>query len=239
MFQHRQWPEGFEFPACAACNHGSDDHDLLVAMLARMDPLEEKGDLDGRLEGLMKAVHRQYPRLFPKMALSANEARRRNRELGLERAPGQTHQERGAVRVTEEFDDAVRVLATKLAKGVYYRETGRVFPYDGALLFRWFTNVELVRDGEYEVFRKLSGIAGGIPKLQRSQKLLNDQFEYKWSLSPDKDVFVLQAVFGKAFGLVVFGSAKPGVLEEAVASLRDRTGNNGPFTVLQSPTLTS
>ena len=87
------------------------------------------------------------------------------------------------------------------------------------------------------MFKKLSGIAGDIPKLQRSQKLLNNQFEYKWSLSAEKDVFVLQAVFGKSFGLVVFGSAKPGVLEDAVASLRDKTGNKGPFTVLQSPTL--
>jgi hypothetical protein len=32
MFQHRQWPEGFEFPACQACNKGSSDHDLVIAM---------------------------------------------------------------------------------------------------------------------------------------------------------------------------------------------------------------
>ena len=72
MFQNRQWPEGFEFPACEACNHGSDDHDLLIAMLARMDPFEEKGNKDGKLVGLMKLANKQHPGMFGKMKPSAS-----------------------------------------------------------------------------------------------------------------------------------------------------------------------
>ena len=56
MFQGRQWPEGFEFPACDSCNHGTSDQDLLVAMLARMDPFENQGNSDGRLAGIMDAA---------------------------------------------------------------------------------------------------------------------------------------------------------------------------------------
>ena len=61
MFQHKQWPEGFEFPACEACNKSSSDDDLVVAMLARMDPFENKGNLDGKGPGIVAAVRQQYP----------------------------------------------------------------------------------------------------------------------------------------------------------------------------------
>lgn len=111
MFQHRHWPEGFEFPACIACNQGSDDDDLIVAMLARMDPFEEKGNLDGSLEGLIYAVNKQKPGLLAKMMPSAIEARRNNRKLGLEPQLGQTHQEVGGVKITEEIHASVCTLA--------------------------------------------------------------------------------------------------------------------------------
>ena len=45
LFQHKHWPEGFDFAACEACNHGTGDQDAIVAMLARMDPDEATGAL--------------------------------------------------------------------------------------------------------------------------------------------------------------------------------------------------
>lgn len=238
MFQFRYWPEGFEFPSCEPCNLGTDDHDLLVAMLARMDPFELKGDKDGKQTGLMKAVNRQFPGLFEKMMPSASEARGQNRELGLHPAPGQTHQETGTVKVPEEFHLAVCVLGRKLSKGIYYRETGNPFPDDGCLLLNWFTNADILRTGKYIVFDLLKELGGTAPPLQRSGTYLNDQFEYKLSLSPEKDIMVIQAKFGNAFGLVVFGSTLHGKLESIVTRLREQTERNGPFAVLQSPTLT-
>lgn len=237
MFQFRRWPEGFEFPSCEPCNLGTDDHDLLIAMLARMDPFELKGDQDGTHVGLMKAVNRQFPGLLEKMMPSASDARRSNREFGLHPAPGQTHQETGLVKIPEEFHRAVSVLARKLSKGIYYRETGFPFPDDGCLLLNWFTNADIVRTGKYVVFDLLKELKGVAPPLQRSGNYLNDQFEYKLSMSSEKDIFVLQARFGNAFGLVVFGSKLPGKLESIVVRLRETSQRNGPFAVLQSPTL--
>lgn len=237
MFQFRLWPEGFEFPSCEPCNGGTGDHDLLVAMLARMDPFELKGDRDGKSVGLMKAVNRQFPGLFEKMMPSASEARRSNRELGLKPEPGQTHQETGAVKVPEELHNAVRVLARKLSKGIYYREAGHPFPDDGCLLVNWFTNADILRTGKYVVFDLLKELGGTAPPLQRAGTYLHDQFEYKLSLSSEKDILVLQAKFGNAFGLVVFGSTLPGKLESMVTRLREQSQRNGPFAVLQSPSL--
>jgi hypothetical protein len=237
MFQYRHWPEGFEFPACESCNHSTDNEDLLVAMLARMDPFEEKGDQDGKLTGLMKAVNRQYPELFARMMPSAREARRQNRKLGIRPEPGQTHQEAGGVKVPEELHSAVCAVARKLAKGIFYREAKLIFPDAGCLLLNWFTNADLLRQKKYPIFDLLKHVAGEVPRLQRSQVLLNHQFEYKWSLSAERTVFVLQAIFGKAFGFVLFGSTLPDHLENRVRELRASSGRPGPFAILQSATL--
>lgn len=237
MFQHRLWPEGFEFPACEECNKGSDDHDLLIAMLARMNPFEEIGNIDGKLEGLMLMANKQHPGLFQKMMPSANEARRHNRELQFNPLAGQMHQDTGIVKVPEEIHQAVCILALKLAKGVYYRETGIIFPDCGCLLLNWFTNVDLVRDGKYIVFDILKDVGGESPPTVRSGKYLGNQFEYKLSLAPEQNIFVVQARFGGAFGLAVFGSTAPNQLEKIIVRLREQSTKSGPFAVLQSPSL--
>ncbi len=238
LFQRKEWPEGFEFPSCRTCNQDSSDNDLLVAMLARLDPFQNKGDRDGRLNGLMAMTNRQFPGLFQKMMPSATEARRHNRELGLRPESGKTHQETGAVKVTEELHQAVGSIGRKLAKGIFYQETGYPFPDFGCLVLNWFSNTDLFRNGKYVVFDLLQGLGGEAPPLKRGRKYLNDQFEYKLSMSPDKDIFVLQALFGNVFGFVVFGSTLPGKLEAIIKRLREQTQRDDPFSVLQSTSLT-
>lgn len=239
MFQDRQWPEGFEFPACDKCNSGSSDHDLVAAMLARMDAFRNQGNRDGRSVGLMKLVNKQFPSLLERMLARATEARRSNRELGLRPEFGRTHQETGVVKVTDEMHQAVCVLAKKLSKGVFYRESSKPFPDDGCLLLNWFTNADFLRDGKYIVFDLLKHLNGDAPALKRGGKYLNDQFEYKLSISPDKDILVLQAMFSTAFGFVVFGSSHSGQLEAVVTRLREQSNREGPFAVLQSATLST
>lgn len=234
MFQFRKWPEGFEFPSCKSCNQGSSNDDLLIAMLARVDPFEFRGDLDGTNLGLLRSVNRQFPGLLKKMMPTAVEARRNNRELGLHPKVGQTHQEVGVVRITEEFHDAVSVFARKLSKGIYYRETGAVFPNDGCLLLTWFTNTELQRIGKYSALDALKELSGVTVPLQRGGSYLNDQFDFKLSISPDLYHFVLQAVFGNSFGIVVFGSSLVGKLESITAQLHEQLDRDSPFSVLQS-----
>ncbi len=186
----------------------------------------------------METANKRFPGLFEKMMPSATEARRYNREIGLKPMPGQTHQEAGLVNVPAEFHNAICVFARKLAKGIFYREIGSPFPNNGCLLLNWFTNVDLIRGGKYIMFDILKELGGIAPPLQRSGKYLNDQFEYKLSLSQEKDIMVLQAKFGNSFGLIVFGSPLQGRLETVVARLREKTQRNGPFAILQSPTLT-
>jgi hypothetical protein len=38
LFDNRQWPEGYEFPACVACNRETRHDEQIVAMLSRAYP---------------------------------------------------------------------------------------------------------------------------------------------------------------------------------------------------------
>lgn len=237
MFQDRQWPEGFEFPSCERCNRDSGEHDLLISVFGRMNPFEDLSNADNSLSGLVHLANKQFPGLLRKMMPSAIEARRKNREHGIVPLPGQTHQEAGALKVTNELNDAVGTLASKLSKGLFYREAQSVFPSNGCLAMNWFTNADLYRDGKYIAFDSLKELAGSSPPTIRSGKHLGDQFEYKFTLASERTAFVLQARFSAAFGFVVFGGTIPGVIESGITRLRDQTGRSGPFAILQSETL--
>lgn len=239
LFQNRQWPEGFEFPACASCNHGTSDDDLLISLIGRMNPFAETGNQDGKQVGLFHSVDKQYPGFFEQMMPGAVEARRRNRGLGIVPRQGQTHQEAGAVKVPDELHEAVCSLGEKLGKGVFYNETGSAFPSDGCLLLHWFTNEQLFREGSYPAFDLLQHVEGKAPPTERAGKFLGDQFEYKLSLGSENTVFILQCRFGASFGFVEFGAVESGLLEARVEALREESGHNGPFAVLQSQTLQS
>lgn len=235
MFQNRNWPEGFEFPACLLCNSGSSSEDVLISFLARMDPIGKLGNDDGRLEGLMRNVNSQYPGLFRRMMPSAVEAKRKNREYGLQPVTGQLHQQTGAVKITPEIESAVRVFSKKLAKAVFFLNTNHVFSSDGCLLLNWFTNVDFFRDGTYVIFDTLKDLPGNLPLVVRTGKHLNNQFECKFSSTDDQRSFAMQARFGNSFGLVVFGCNEPGKLEGTLDQLREKAGHRGPLIVLQSP----
>lgn len=233
VFQERAWPEGFEFPACSSCNHGSADDDLLISFLARTDPFSDAGDGDGHMREIIRSVHQQFPHLVRKMMPSAVEARAINRRLGIVPAPGDTNQEAGPVRVTDEMHAAVHVFGSKLTKAIYYLHTGKVFPKDGQIGLKWFTNADLfTNNGRYRVFESFQGLDGIVPELVRSKSLLNDQFEYKLSLSSDDELCALQARFGRGFGFAVFACTVPGKLDELFASVEERMGKPNPFTLI-------
>jgi hypothetical protein len=231
MFQNKEWPEGFEFPACPECNNGSSDDDLIVAMLARSG-LDDKGDSDGRLSGILKMVNKQHPEMIRKMLPSPLEARKINRELGITPSGGETHQDASAVKITDEMHAAIGVFASKLAKAVFHTETGRIFPAVGKLALNWFTNSELVRDGQYKLLEILERVPGVVPTMERNRRHLNDQFTYKYSDVSDVDMFLLQATFSQSFGLVVIGAVDSERLEAMFARFREKHGREGPFTVL-------
>jgi hypothetical protein len=120
----------------------------------------------------------------------------------------------GEWQIADEMREAVDVLAAKLTKGIFYRHTGAIFPKGGGLIMTWYTNGDVIVDGGYKLFDVLKHIPGDAPMLMRAGKYLNNQFEYKFSLSPEQHILALQAKFANAFGFVVFGSTTAALLEK-------------------------
>lgn len=232
MFQNREWPEGFEFPACGSCNHGSADDDLIISLLARLDPFSGSGGDDGRLPLLASSIRQQHPGLISRMYPTPGEARKLNRSLGLLVAKGKTQQESGVAKVLPEMHRAVEVFAAKLAKAIFYKETNTIFPVTGDLLMKWSANSELVTQGSYTLLNTLADLPGHSPNLKRGKNVLNKQFSYALSISEGNELFAIRAVFGRGFALVVFGNTQPGGLENHYKTVEEITGSRTSFTVI-------
>lgn len=232
MFRDKQWPVGYVFPACFACNGGASDDDLMLAFMAQMDPGATN---ERKMKGLMYLLHRQNPEALPAMELSAVEARAGARRLGLRPDPGQTYQEIGIVRVPDAMDEAVATLATKLSKAVYFSHSGKVFPTDGGIMMSWFSNASRLENAGGTVLDALTGLAAMSTPKTRNGKDLQDQFDYRYSQGEDHDLNVLQAVFGPVFGFVTLFSPTPGKMEGFEASLKAKHGRQrSPFIWLGS-----
>lgn len=232
LFLDKQWPEGFIFPACNNCNHGSRDEDLLIAFISRSDPFLDRGDSDGRMVGLIARIEKRFPNLLSAMRPSPSEARRMNRELGISPLPGFTHQDVAVWKITPEIRHAVRTFASKLAKGIFFKETGEIFSSSGQLALYWFTNTELIEHGAYRQLEQMKHIFTNVPVVQRNRKTLNDQFEYAWAVNQSGSLFMISAVFRHSFGIVVFGSTIANYMQNMIDSMGDKYGESEAFTLL-------
>ncbi|WP_038167031.1 hypothetical protein [Thiomonas sp. FB-6] len=240
MFRERAWPDGFAFPACDTCNKESSDADLLVAFLKRCADPGDTPEATGAL-GTIKATRKQLPEVLQQMGRghsSAIEARRLNRLFGTRPGPGELHQDVAPTRLPEEIHDAMPVFAKKLAKGLFYRLFGTAFPNEGCLLLNWFTNTEWVRTQSYPM---LDALAAELPSqaipVRRSGKSLEDQIQVRVSMALDAKLLIVQATIGHAMGLVIVGSAKPGVLERELSEFLGGDRLLKAFDVLQSTIL--
>ncbi len=184
----------------------------------------------------MRQVARQMPQVLHEMfTSSAVEARTNARRLGLRPEPGQTYQELGVVNVPEAAHIAVRILATKLTKAVYYQRTGSIFPVGGGIMFQWFTNAQKMEHGRIVLLEALSRIATMSEPLTRGGRDLKDQFDFLYSVEKEGALHMLQVTFGKVFGFVTIFSQTPGRLEAMEDQIKERTGSmDSPFEFLST-----
>lgn len=228
MFRGRNWPQGFNWPACKSCNGGTSNDDLLLALIARASA----EDPDRSLPGLLKLANRQFPGLTSRMLPSAIEARKLNRRIGTLPAPGQTHQEVSAIKIPPEAKAAVRKVCAKLGKAIYYKETGRVFPNDGCIILQWETRSR--RDSEFFTAKALADIPAVFIETKRSGKFLDDQFQIKVSATNEGAYLSVQVQFSQSICALIVLSPIPGKLEATVLDIEKRKGPKHSYGVLQS-----
>lgn len=179
LFDGRQWPEGYVFPACKSCNHQSSSDELLVAWLSRFRISGHwSTEQEQEFERLCKDVQRRHPKIWEGIKeMPRVQSRRLAKDARLERF--KTDDLTYAVTIPQELMTAVERYGIKLAKALHFKQTGRIVPVDSHIVARALTNAETLTS---DIAPRVLAVLPGSPVLQRSNTPLQDQFHYQYGI---------------------------------------------------------
>lgn len=201
LFDRREWPEGYEFPACSDCNQSSKHYENVLATLVRINPANEKNDLRREeVRKYMKSMGNNFPDLL--RVLSTPEKRHFFKSEGISRNPNIPYQELHMVGIESELaQTSIDHVLKKLMRALHYKHTGQIVRSDAGLFLQWITNAY----GHYgKDFEPFVNALGGRPVLKRNGRLLHDQFFYHYGTDHSAgDGFSAYAFFFRASFMAV------------------------------------
>lgn len=187
LFARREWPEGYVFPACKACNQGSRQVDQAIAMLARLSIADQNINED-EFGGLLNGVRNNMPLAQPLLEENTEDSQRLFSELRAQlpntgRIPPDTF----IVALDADVFRQLDVVFGKLFCALHYKHTGRIVPARSRLFRLCTTNQILDAEDPFEWMR-FPHIQNE-PTILRNGRSLIDQFDYKWGQTHDDGLF--------------------------------------------------
>jgi hypothetical protein len=192
FFAERQWPEGYVFPACVACNRASRSDELIVSFLASMSVPPQPGE---DVEERFRVIARNFPGLIEEMHMSAQQRKQVARSLGLPRLVGESDSNAPILRGGAVAISSLDMFARKLFLALYYKHSGKILGHEGGVAVILFPNTRF-SDIPYE---QITSLCGNVPRLERSSHILNEQFAYMWGMSADRSSAVFLSKLKNAF----------------------------------------
>jgi hypothetical protein len=205
FFESRQWPEGFEFPACVSCNRVTRHDEQIVAMLSWIypDQVTEKGKAE--VEERIRAVAHNYPAVIEEMRPTVRQLRNAVKKYDLKIDAGQSVADFPVLAVNGPLvNAAIENFSRKLFCALYYKHSGRILPASGGIAVRWFSNVQVEGD---EIPRSIAPVLLGFPKLERSRVNLDSQFFYRWGIADTNNAAAFLTFFRRSFAIVGYVNA--------------------------------
>lgn len=203
LFRERQWPEGYEFPACRDCNRASSLDELVMGWIVRIQ-LAEYSPVDEReMEAALAKLHSRRPEWVQMMSeYSRIETRRALREAGLAdvRFPeGEVYM----MSVPQPFIDAMTRYAEKLGRALYYMHRGFAVPSNGHVRVSALTNSQFMSQ---HFPREQFNILNVRPAISRRGEDLSAQFAYRYAVPVDGGGagFLVQFRESTAFLILVY-----------------------------------
>ncbi len=202
IFDGRDWPKGYSFPACDACNRLTREEENVLAFLSRINPgpgeLTELQKLESRQ--FMASMRRNYPKAFELLAPSANQVRRFLKDAEVTRPPGKLLRDVPLMSFGQpEFVTPIKNFGIKLFCALHYMHTGSIAPAGATVSIRFVTNVQLLRGAlPDEIFH----ILGGRPVVERGKNDLQEQFSYIYGVSAERDLSAYVCKFRASFVLI-------------------------------------
>jgi hypothetical protein len=216
------WPEGFEFPACEKCNHGTTKNDQIFgfyAMLLDFNEVNRSAAYSAKLKKLREGIANNCPEALPN-PLDARPVHR----MGNLVTPSPVAISTGTPAA---FREAAAGIGQKLTHALYYRERGKAL----SIQHRFATACYQIQNSSTTTLTECLGKLLPDPTIgSRSNiKSYGERFAYKSGAKGD-DFFIYAAQFGK--GLIVWGIVLgPGMvlsaMDEALRKMPWRNGAGG------------
>ncbi|RWY67868.1 hypothetical protein EHI46_26245 [Rhizobium leguminosarum] len=194
-FRDRVWPEGYEFPACAACNNGAGPLEQVAALYLLM------GNHDGKrptsqFEKLVAGVRNNTPEFLPKLNMSANA---KKRALPLYNFPFPADQPIAKAPIAELPDKnrtAFEAFERRLTCALYYRHMGEVMPITHMIRTH---RLQAIQKSSDDLIRAVVPMLPNGIKTNRQNTDIGDQFFYNWYGDQATKMFVFMAQFSLSF----------------------------------------
>lgn len=210
-FRERLAPEGFEFPACKACQDSTRLDEIAFAFMVHF--LAEEGDEPDEKAAakLRQGLKNNLPHLWNFRELTTREKRQAARDLDLKLPPGFVADARLVGIGPEWFDHIDRYLA-KIAKALFYKHVGQPAPAHWVPWTMWtYERIQLNRAAIQTWVEMTPFVTIG----QRTNTDLGERFVYRANMGEEVEAFVTIGKFGG--GMIFYGMlSAPEVAERAV-----------------------
>jgi len=177
FFDKRQWPEGYEFPACKKCNDITRDAELVITALSRVHEQDGSTSNNADVRKALKGLNNNRPDIVKEMMPN----------------PIQQAKYPTALNIGPKVDKEIKLFGHKLGLALYYFHTGRIVPEKGGISIpRWYSNAEQLEG-------KVPRFIGQQVYLERQKIDLSDQFNYEYTADEEKNMAVFVTSFRFSF----------------------------------------
>jgi hypothetical protein len=179
LFDRREWPEGYEFPACEPCNRASKDAEQKLAVLTRIDSQREDDPLRRKeFQKYLVGMRNNFPGLIK--PLSANEKRRYLKSEGISRPPGVALADIHAAGIQAgAAEELFEMAINKLLRALHWKHTGNIVRWAEGVKATWYTNAHFSSFSQSEEATFYTGLPA-MPPITRNRRDLSDQFIYRY-----------------------------------------------------------
>lgn len=198
LFDRRDWPEGYAFPACEPCNKASKDAEHKLALLVRIDTEYPDDPVRRReFQKYLVGMGNNFPGLLK--PFSANEKRKFLKSEGIKRPPGAALVNMHMAGIqAEAAEDLFATTMIKLLKALHWKHTGNIVRCDEGIKADWYTNAyfDVFRHSdEAEFYMELPAC----PPIVRSRRDLSEQFAYRYGKDEGGELSAYLIIFRRSF----------------------------------------
>jgi hypothetical protein len=193
-FPGRAYPDGFEFPACKACQNASRQDELIFGFYVRMmDRNAQNYDPEGT-HRMISGMANNAPHLLPNPYLSNRAKRSSLKSLGLAKPSSMLAQDIPLVEFDGRVHEHLRRYLRKIACAIFYREFSAA---PGANYQIWTHWDQSTLPRAFETLQPFVEMTPHVTIGARPNLDFGDRFSYRFNKSEQPDCLAAIAKFGE------------------------------------------